>query len=98
MKTDTLKSSLYGSPIQIPTHENAPAEEPSRPGHSQAEEEQQQHTASLDGHRGSAPDPQEIERAAYELYAASGYTEGHSLDHWLEAERVLSSGPLTRVA
>jgi hypothetical protein len=33
----------------------------------------------------------EIAERAYELYLARGSEEGHALDHWLEAERMLSN-------
>jgi hypothetical protein len=37
------------------------------------------------------PYHREIEKVAFELYEKSGRTEGHDLDHWLEAERIVSA-------
>ena len=34
-------------------------------------------------------DPQEIARVAYELYERRGCEQGHDLDDWLAAERVV---------
>lgn len=36
------------------------------------------------------PDPQEIERRAYQLYLARGGYHGHDLEDWLQAERDLN--------
>jgi hypothetical protein len=33
----------------------------------------------------------EISLTAYGLYVAGGYQDGHDLEHWLEAERLLRS-------
>lgn len=34
---------------------------------------------------------EEIRARAYQLYCESGYQEGHETDHWLEAERDVTS-------
>ena len=44
--------------------------------------------------QGSSKEPptaDEIAVAAYALYVAEGYQDGHDLEHWLEAERLLRS-------
>jgi hypothetical protein len=33
----------------------------------------------------------EIEEVAYELYEQSGKMDGNDIDHWLEAERIVSA-------
>jgi hypothetical protein len=33
------------------------------------------------------PDPEQVRQLAYELWEAQGRPEGHSLEHWREAER-----------
>ena len=37
------------------------------------------------------PSPEEIAAEAYSIYCERGYEEGRDLDHWLEAERRISS-------
>jgi hypothetical protein len=39
------------------------------------------------------PPAAEIAVEAYALYVAGGYQDGHDLEHWLEAERLLRSRP-----
>ena len=39
----------------------------------------------------AAPTREQIASRAYELFTSSGYQDGHSLDHWLQAERELRS-------
>ncbi len=33
----------------------------------------------------------EIAKVAYDIFMKSGYSHGHDLDHWLEAERIVLS-------
>ena len=39
----------------------------------------------------STPASEDVARRAYELFQARGGEPGHDLEHWLEAERELSS-------
>lgn len=39
----------------------------------------------------------EIARVAYEIYVQSGYVQGHDLDHWLEAERIILSNHVPKL-
>lgn len=98
MKANTLTSPNPSLSTAGPAHENgaAPAEPLSGPIH--LEQQQQQQAQQFQDDSFAGPDPVDIERTAYELYAESGYEEGHSLDHWLEAERRLRHAPLARVA
>lgn len=34
---------------------------------------------------------EEIAKVAYEIYEKGGYIEGHDLDNWLEAERIVKA-------
>ena len=36
-------------------------------------------------------DPQEVARAAYELFEHRGRVHGHDLEDWLEAERIVQA-------
>lgn len=38
------------------------------------------------------PSRDEIAKRAYAIYEASGRQEGHALEHWLQAERQLTTG------
>ena len=40
----------------------------------------------------------EIEKIAYELYEKNGWVDGNDLDHWLEAERIVSARQAEKTA
>jgi hypothetical protein len=45
---------------------------------------------------GNSSRDEEIRRRAYEIYLERGEQSGHELDDWLEAERELEGGTLSR--
>lgn len=99
MKANILTSPTSSLSAASPSHENgiSLSEPMAGPVHLE-QQQQQQHAQQFQDDSFAGPDPRDIERTAYELYAENGYEEGHSLDHWLEAERRLRHAPLARVA
>ncbi|MES2707764.1 MAG: DUF2934 domain-containing protein [Verrucomicrobiota bacterium] len=63
----------------------------------QSQQQQQQQAPEISDTPGFTPSQQDIELAAYELYSGSGFEEGRSLEHWLEAERRLQSRPQSSI-
>jgi len=45
---------------------------------------------------GNAPRDEDIRRRAYEIYLERGEQPGRELDNWLQAERELEGGALSR--
>ena len=39
----------------------------------------------------------EIAKIAYEIFMKSGYSDGHDLDHWIEAEKIVLSNQSAKI-
>ncbi len=53
-------------------------------------------TETADVSVGNSARDEEIRRRAYEIYLERGEQPGHDLDDWLQAERELEGGALSR--
>lgn len=100
MKANTLTSPTPVLSSTSPSRFNGctPVEPLTEPLQIEQQQQQQATSSPDDSVVEASPHPQDIERAAYELYAEGGYEEGHSVEHWLEAESRLRQAPLAKVA